>query len=441
MALLGQQFVERLAGVWPALHRQPLVMRYQKAVNVPTSSAALEAANAIYAGTTSLTLESFASLQWLEHFAHSGRQLLMCHAVRLLEGWHAQKFKPKSLMEATLVLHRLSHAAGCFGSRLDGATLSPVARVMKQQLRHLQHMHPRQPEEILAKALALRAVAKVVQDGNACHAQALTLLETAVPRLIGTDGSPTCHDVADYVNWIGLLTEDQAVIAHPAVRHALDRAGPFLSMLLGADQRYVFNRSLIPLPEIITTMPLRHAQQARCGRITGGKTVLIATPAHAKGYGGLSLSSHAQHLMDATSFMHDPATDLALSNIDVSTSPEGHLLTQLTSKSRRSVFLPAKGDELRMEDKMADHREACWMAIQLHEDAKAIVARNGSHATIARDGRHLWQLSLRGATILRGDDDQRLIVQARATVVNWTLQRISKTNTRTDKSAAPELQF
>jgi hypothetical protein len=48
---------------------------------------------------------------------------------------------------------------------------------------------------------------------------------------------------------------------------------------------------------------------------------------------------------------------------------------------------------------------------------------------------------LRGATILRGDDDQRLIVQARATVVNWTLQRISKTNTRSDKSATPELQF
>jgi hypothetical protein len=441
MALLGQQFVERLVGVWPMLHRPSSAMVFRKAALAPTQSAALETANAIYAGTAPLTVEAFASLEWLKAFAHSGRQLLMCHALHLLEGWQAQRFKPATLMDTTRLLHLLSHAAGCFASKLDAATLAPLASAMEQQLRHLQHTHTRQPEDILAKAFALLAVANALQDGTSYHRQSASLLEASVPKLIGVDGSPTRHDVGDYLQWITLIQDDQLVVAHPAIRLALDRAGPFLSMLLGADQRFVFNRALAPAAAFITTMPLRHAPLALTGRLSGGKTVLIATPAHAHGFGGLSLSSHLQHLLDATSFIHDPATDLAISEMQVTVSPEGQLLTQVTAKSQRNIFLAAKGDDLRIEDRLTNCKEPCWMAVQLQKDAKALVARNGSQATIARDGKHLWQLTLHGATILRADHDQRLIVQARAPIVSWALKRVSKTNQRNDKAAAPELPF
>ena len=143
-------------------------------------------------------------------------------------------------------------------------------------------------------------------------------------------------------------------------------------------------------------------------------------------------------------FLHDGAEDQSVPFLSSQTMEQGVLLEQALADQRRMVFVSPKGDDIRIEDELPRDGLTRWLSLTINPEARISVARQGSQATIALGGRNLWQLSLRGATLLAQQQDNRLIAEARPSSrarVNWALKRIDRNTTKAEKPDVPELPF
>jgi hypothetical protein len=445
MALLGHTIVEagwtRLQALWPPTSR-PAQLRLRIGLPKKTDHQALKTASAIYAGHITLTADDFAALTWLPHFANSGRQLLMCHALKLLEGWNTQpKLRRKINEEADIVL-RLARSAGQFSSALDPSVVSPLSIALQNSVKILMALRVSDPCDQLTKAMTLLEVSRTIEDGFGLAKEAARILDLALPGLIAVDGGPIRHTLPDYAAWINLLFDDKEAPLQTLARNALDRARPFLAMLLDQDQSYWFAPGQKPHSSIVSTAAMRLAPITGVARLQAGKCVAISLPPAVEAEAQLHISSHGQWLLTANHFRHDPEEATNQSCLTLHSSEEGQLLQQTLSSFVRTVFLSPKGDDLRIEDILPSDGLQRWLQLQVNPDAKISITRNGSVATIALDGRNSWQLNLRGARILPMQQRGTMLIETMATErVNWALKRVVRTIHRSEKSTPPELPF
>jgi hypothetical protein len=446
MALLGNTIVEagwmRLSALLPhSQNGHKIKLRI-----TPIRKAdplALSTATALYAGQAQLTAEDFACLKWLPDFAASGRQLLMCHALRMLEGWNAQSHQKQSLENESEVLMRLARSAGAFAANLDAAALEPLCAALQARIHSFLSSRTQSSHDLLTKAMTLIDVSRVIVESTSLLKNAALILDQALPHLVAADGGPTQHNLQDYVVWSSQLLESIDVTLQPASRNALDRARPFLSMLLGHDSSYCFNPTLKANAAILTTTPMRLAPESAVCRLSAGKSVAISVPHQLTTEAALHLSSHNHRIISASLFQHDAGEESPQSKMKADSGDEGHLLHIANKTTERTVFMSPKGDDIRIEDLLPPDRLRRWMHITLNPNAKFSGARNGTAATIALDGRNVWQLNLRGARFLPLQDNGSLIVETTAGShrVNWALRRIVKSHVRNAKPDMPELPF
>lgn len=446
MALLGHTIVEvglaRLMALWPQTAR-PAQLRLVASTTTSTNAAARAAAHAIYSGQHVLSADDFASLNWFEHFAQSGRQLLMCHALKLLEGWNA--LVPARLSiddEADLVL-RLVRSARNFSASLDASLLQPLHIALLNHLKRLQALRTQDPCEQLTKAMTLLEASQAIESGVGLEKEAARLLDSALPSLIAVDGGPLLHDISEYIAWISLLLDANTASLSSIARNAVDRARPFLSMLLNQDMTYCVAPKQKPHAEIMKTTPMRLAPATGVARLQAGKTNLISVPQHLGGQTAIHISSHSHCLFSANHFQHDASEAHAQTAATSSSSDEGQLLQQSIGPFARTVFLSPKGDDLRIEDQVPQDQLKRWMRLQFNPNAKISVARNGSVATIAIDGRNSWSLSLRGGRILPIQHKDQVIIETTTNGgrINWALKRVARSINRSERPDIPELPF
>jgi hypothetical protein len=418
MGLPGLHIVEtglaRLATFWPA-SRGHVALPAFRAVRVAVDAAALSRANAIYSGTLAIEAPDFVALDWLDCFARSGRQLLMCHALRLLEGWNNQRRATQSLQVETRILRRIAEAAAAFADTLDSDLLLPLQHAFVAQHQRVLGQRCHSPVDKLEKALSLLGAARATQQTPAMVRDAMPLLDQALTHLIHNDGGPTEGSLTQFVEWTSLLLQSDDLPMSPMTRKALDRTRPFLAMLLGADQTYCLE----------DTLP-------------------AALPGQTAGSTSLQLSSHGRGLLSCGLFLHDGTEDQCVTRLSSEASPQGQLLEQVTGHQRRTVFVSPKGDDIRIEDELPGDGLTRWLSLTVHPEARISVARQGTQATIALGGRNLWQLTWRGARLLPQQQDNRLIAEASPhspARVNWALKRIDRTSSRSEKPDVPELPF
>ncbi len=446
MALLGHHFSDvttapwtsRLRRLWIAKNRQPALLQFKHINSRNTDAAACKTATEVYAGQMNLTAEEFSSLVWLDVFARSGRQLLMCHALRLLQGWNNLRHAAASVEVATLVLDRLTTAAPDFAFHLPPALLGPLAEATHRQIQRVQTAKANSAVKVLAKAQSLLRCSYVVQSGAALQHEALHLLDQSVPHLVLADGGPSTHSLPAYVQWISQLLASQHLNFAPHTRCALDRAAPFLSMLQCADSSYCFDSTLKPVPCVADTPPLHIARQSSVGHAHAGKTVVIAA---GQGHGGASqlfISSQGQRLCEASMLT---ATQHATSICDFHQTPQGQLFQLNATDFSRAVFLSPNGDDVRIEEQLHGTPQDQVIRFTVNREAKVSVARNGTQATIALGHKNLWQLTVRGAVLQRQADDHSFHIVAMAQNVNWALKRINRSSSRGNKPELPELPF
>jgi hypothetical protein len=446
MTGLGHHIVEagwqRLAGVFkPARKARSSALTFRPAPRAMSDAQALTRAHNLYAGEETLSTEQFLSLEWLNSFANSGRQLLMSHALRLLEGWHTQAIPLRALEAEAQVLRDLSTGAANFATSLQTDQLQSLVRVFTEQLKRLTSIRTRTPHDHLTKAFALLSAARAVQDGSQLQQDALRLLDQAMPQLVASDGGPLSHALSDYLRWISPLLLEQDLTFSPNTRNALDRARPFLAMLLDAEKNYCLSSAPVPVAEVLNTAALRLAATSQVARLAAARTVAIAVPAQLTGNTSLNISSQGRALLQASLFLHDGNEDQSVKVLSNTENEQGQLLIQETQSTSRMAFLSASGADLRMEDQWPKDDLKRWMRLDLCEGAKVSIARNGTQATIALDSRNLWQLTLRGATLLPFREDNVLIAETRKDRINWALKRILRPSAKQGKSAELELPF
>jgi hypothetical protein len=135
MALRGHHYfdlttmhlAQRLAELWPRIRLPPQDLHFKQLPARPFQVEARKAAMAIYAGEQAIDAQTFADLSWLNVFARSGRQLLMCHALTLLKGWIALRPSRTDLDAEVAILRHLIAAAPDFSNLLHPSLLEPLA--------------------------------------------------------------------------------------------------------------------------------------------------------------------------------------------------------------------------------------------------------------------------------------------------------------------------
>jgi hypothetical protein len=446
MALMEHPIVEaglaRLAGFWPALPRHGANLRPRPTSSRPTDAAAAARASAIYAGHDQLSPEDFANLTWLPDFAHSGKQLLLGHALTLLQGWSQQRFIRNNLADDAAILSRLSQSAGAFAAHLQPLQLQPLSAAFHKQMSRLQAHRTSFASDILLKALALLEATAALQEADSLRKETTRLLEHAVPQLVGLDGGPTAHSLTDYCRWLGILyaATEQPLGLH--THNALDRARPFLAMLLTDNEHYCFNPALSVPDTVQNTAPLQLAPASQVARLMAGKMAVISLPRHTSGSNALCVSSHGKALIEVGLFQHDDTENAALTFLSSHTGDAGHLLQLATQTHQRMVFLSPSGEDLRVEDRLPADGLPRWLQLKLSEDAKVSITRTGTEATIVGAKRSLWQLSLRGAKFIQHEQSGQLVLHTNAKAqVNWALKRINRNTARSPKTEMPELPF
>jgi hypothetical protein len=273
------------------------------------------------------------------------------------------------------------------------------------------------------------------------QAEGMQLLEQALPQLIASDGSPAQDSLPDYVAWLHPLLADLDLAFLPRAQNALDRARPFLSMLVRSDGRYCFDPAIEPLKVIRATAALRHAPSSDVARLAAGKCVAIIVPGQQQDMAQLSLSAHGHFILNASLFLHGPGDDQSVKQLECDSNKQGQWFRQTTHHQQRTLFLCAKGDDLRVEDQIKTQSLPGWMRIDIAEHARVSIARNGTQATIALDARNLWQLTVRGAVLKAPLHGNQWLAKATGTRVDWALKRLSRNTTRQGKHELPELPF
>lgn len=445
MALTGHHFVEqglaRLAGFLHVAPQPGHDLKLRATTLLPSDVKAVSQATAIYGGQQVMTAEAFISLDWLESFARSGRQLLVCHALRLLEGWNRLHRNSGKLESEAAILNRLVFSSGQCAALMPPDQLSALSIALQTQINRFSRLKTADHSQTRIKAMALLAASGALQKSHAAQTEALQLMDQCLPQLIASDGGPSHDCLPDYVTWLQELLTSQDIPFTLKARNALDRAGPFLSMLLGSDARYCFDAKVNPVATVHTTSPLRLAPVSRVAHLSAGKCVAIATPCHLNNTTQLSISANGHLILEAGLFLHGPDDDQSVEALECDAGEAGHWLRQVTPHQQRTVFLSAKGDDLRVEEQLQSLATPRWMRLNLSPTAKVSVARNGTQATIALDGRNLWQLTVRGATLLAPAHGDQWLVKSTGPRVNWALKRINRTATRQGKSDLPELPF
>ncbi len=441
MALLRHHFIERsrmwLTGIEspkpsPALRALPLLA---------CDAESLAAAMAFYGGSRVPTDAEFLSLTWLENFARSGRQLLVCHAMRLLEAWSAKRRSGSSLADETAILNRLSLSAGQCANLLPADQLELHSAALHNQIQRVMRLKALSPVDLRMKAMALLQAADVLQQGEAVRTEARNLLDQALPLLIASDGGPQRDDIASHIRMVQAFLSRPDLTFGDASRHALDRARPFLAMLLNPSGGYDVEDTPAPIDAVRLTAALRYAPQSHVARLTLGKTVALAMPAQGENATCLSLFANHHILCKAGLFRHAPDDNIETLSMTSDASNDGQWLQHTTPLQQRTVYMSAAGDDLRIEDQITHMGKPAWMRLTLPDTAKISVARNGTQATLALDTRNLWQLSLRGGVLLEPDDGHQLLVKSSRPCVNWALKRIAKPATKQQRENLPELPF
>lgn len=375
--------------------------------------------------------DDFARLTWLKHFASSGKTLHAIYAIDLLRDWadhHAGAMTGEAAAKSLLALSwdgpRIARRAGTMAnalplqliSRLAGATFS---------------FHARNDEQRLQRGAALLSVTAAVRGFDELRKAAHDDLTRGLNGLILADGG---HHTRRGDELLRILLTLMPIIralwsarepVPESLHAAVERMLPMLRMMIHADgslSRLVDARPhaeavlAVLSADAVGGQPLDLAPHSGLARLNHGETLMIMDCFE----NAIDLSVGAEQLFVSTSLA---MRSLTRPRAELETSEAGAVLRLLESgELRRSLYLSARGDDLRCED-LINAGEAIELQVERHIE---IVAANEAEPVLlrGRSGR-VWKLTARGATVLQDGQIIRLLPNATVgdTRINWSVKR------------------
>jgi uncharacterized heparinase superfamily protein len=375
--------------------------------------------------------DNFIKLTWLKHFAASGKTLHALYAMDVLKDWLQSQAYEVDGDRAANALLALAWDGALLARRSGGEAV--VLQAINRLARTTLQFHPRSDQGRLLRGAALLSSVVVTVGLEPLRRIACDDMARAIDALILADGGHRSRRGDDLLRIVLMLLPLAAALreAHEmvpdALLHGLERMVPMLRLLTLDDGGLTSLHGEAPHREALASVfasdytggqALERGPHSGISRVGYGSSHLIADEWSM----AFEFAAAGERLGVASIIARRAPLKV---RSEMVRSREGAVLRFDESLSlRRSIFIAARGNDLRCEDFLAP--DEC-VAIDVPKDVTIAAEASSGNFRLETPGRQLWSGIPRGAvTAIEG---KRILLLPNSTTrdgrVNWALKRTS----------------
>lgn len=368
-------------------------------------------------------------LEWLCHFSASNRSLHDQYAMRLLNYWSVSKPRKSDIFHQAKILMALATDGQIIARRCETPVQSTFFEIVAPSLKKLISFRANNAEQSISKAIALLYCLNSFQGIGQLREMAFELIERNLSHIILPDGGHVSGDIVKLVTFLEgtvPLAKLSAPILPPQLMRAVENGLALLKLVQcpdgnlsglvsgvagSASLQQLLNVSGIEIPK------LDSAPHAGFARIEHEKTTLIAD---SSSHLGLELCDGKQRMIK-TAFLNLGQKRPAI----MQSASQGTVLVMEAGNARRTCFLSANGQDLRVEEQSP----MIAIVIEVAQGIKLSSLMEGQAAMLVLPDHSVWQLKQRGGVLdIRQSNAQFEIVihPGDGGQINWSLKKQAK---------------
>jgi hypothetical protein len=368
-------------------------------------------------------------LEWLSHFNASNRGLHDQYAMRLLHYWSKANRPKPSLATQTQIIFALATDGQMIARRCDVSVQASFYDIIAQALKILVRWNAHNAMESTAKAIALLYCVNSFQGLGHLREMAYELIERNLSHVILPDGGHVSRKMVSLIEFLEYavpLTQLSSAIMPPMLLRAVENGLALLKMVQCPDRKLsgllhelrhtdllnsLLNIQNIEIPN------LSFAPQSGFARIEHEKATLIADTSACL---GLDFSDGSQRLMKSAFIKVGQ-----MKPADIQSAPQGTVLMMESANKKRTCFLSANGQDLRVEDECDDGD----ILIQVAQGIRLSSLMEGRAVMFVMPDQTVWHLKQRGGVLdIRQSNLQSEIIihHKQKGPINWSLKKQAK---------------
>ena len=435
-------FAKLPASLSPAMRARHYLPRgfSQKMTSFATGNA--ELASEMYAGLfvfngktisaspSEVFLNIDTKLEWLAHFNASNRGLHDRYAMRLLHYWSKAKRSKAHMSTQTQILFALATDGQMIARRCEASVQASFFEIVGCALKTLIQLRSHNAEQSTAKAMALLYCLNSFQGLAHLREMTYELIERNLNQVMMPDGGHVSHNVATLIEFLEQsvpLAQVNSAIMPPLLLRAVENGLALLKLMQCPDgklsgvlaevqntelQQRLLNVQNIEIPK------LNFAPQSGFARIEHELAILIADTSARL---GVEFSDGKQRVMKSKFFnvgQMQPA--------NIQSAPPGTVLAMESNNQKRTCFLSADGQDLRIEEECPDGD----IIIQVAQGTRLSSLMEGQAVMFVLPDQSVWHLKQRGGILdIRQSNTQSEIIihHKHGGKVNWSLKKQART--------------
>jgi hypothetical protein len=370
-------------------------------------------------------------LEWLSHFNASNRGLHDQYAMRLLHYWSkANRSKPNLAAQAQIIF-ALATDGQMIARRCQASVQTSFFEIAGREVKKLAQTRARNSEQSMAKAIALLYCLNSFQGLGHLRELAYELIERNLDHVILPDGGHASYKLPlllEFLQYAVPLTQVSSAIMPPMLLRAIENGLALLKMVQSPDgklsgliieiQDTALLQSLLNV-ESVEIANFSLAPRSGFARIEHEKATLIANTSACL---GLDFADGNQRLMKSGLIKAGQMLPA-----DMQSAPQGTVLMMQSASKKRTCFLSADGQDLRVEDECSDGD----ISIQVAQGIRLSSLMEGQAVMFVMPDQSVWHLKQRGGSLdIRQFNMQSEIIihHKQKGPINWSLKKQAKAN-------------
>jgi hypothetical protein len=381
------------------------------------------------------------SLEWLSHFNASNRGLHDQYAMRLLHYWSKTNRSKSDIATQNQIIFALATDGQMIARRCEASVHASFFEIAGREVKKLVQTRTHNSEQSTAKAIALLYCLNSFQGLGHLREMAYELIERNLDHVILPDGghvSRKMGSLTEFLEYAAPLTQLCSAIMPPILLQAVENGLALLKLVQCPDRKLsgllpelrntdllnsLLNIQNIEIPN------LSFAPQSGFARIDHEKATLIADTSACL---GLDFSDGNQSLMKSEFIKVGQ-----MKPADILSAPQGTILIMESASKKRTCFLSANGEDLRVEDECSDGD----ISIQVAQGIRLSSLMEGQAVMFVMPDQTVWHLKQRGGILdIRQSNMQSEIIihHKHKGPINWSLKKQAKANKASRKKQSFE---
>ncbi len=369
-------------------------------------------------------------LDWLRHFNAAKRSLHDQHAMRLLHYWSKSGNPKRSITQQLEILSALATHGQQIAKRCELLLQKDFLRIVSIELKILTSLKPHNAEDSVKKALAQFYCFTAFQNPGHLQAAAQELFDQNIDKIIMPDGGHVSGHVQKLIRFLEFAIPLHRLQSSASVRcltSAVTRGIAHIRLLQGQDGKFSRvlgqdRQSFDPrlLFEFYGTEICRPELASNSGfaRLDQGDSTIIAATNTALAIEFFDGTENLFHTKPQVGNQNHPAQLLS--------APQGKALLMSSSSMKRTCFLSADGNDLRVEDEISGTAQI-QTVIQISPTIKLSTLMEGQIIILVSQNKSVWHLRQRGGNIRihQTSTHNEIVISHVGSRTNWSLKKQS----------------